>query len=69
MLPHVLTSNADAEIVARLFVIPGEDVRAVRATAKRMVTAHLNVPVYTEFHRWAGPGGPARADVAGVGSG
>jgi probable F420-dependent oxidoreductase len=54
VLPHVLKSNADAEIVARLFVIQSEDVQAVRATAKRMVTAYLNVPVYAEFHRWLG---------------
>ena len=54
VLPHVLKGNADAEIVARLFVVPGEDVQAVRATAKRMVTAYLNVPVYAQFHRWLG---------------
>lgn len=54
VLPHVLKTNADAEIVARLFVIQSEDVHAVRATAKRMVTAYLNVPVYAEFHRWLG---------------
>ncbi|CAJ1578969.1 LLM class F420-dependent oxidoreductase [[Mycobacterium] wendilense] len=46
----------DAEIVARLFVIPSTDVAAVRATAKRTIAAYLNVPVYAEFHRWLGRG-------------
>lgn len=42
------------EIVARLFVIPSDDIDMVRATAKRSIAAYLNVPVYAEFHRWLG---------------
>jgi probable F420-dependent oxidoreductase len=58
VVPYVCEGNDLPEVVARLFVIPGEDVHAVRAVAKRAVTAYLNVPVYAEFHRWLG-----RADL------
>jgi probable F420-dependent oxidoreductase len=44
------------EIVARIFVIPTEDADAARATARRMITAYLNVGAYAEFHRWLGRG-------------
>jgi probable F420-dependent oxidoreductase len=54
--PYVRGSNGDAEIVARLFVIPSEDVAVVRATAKRTIAAYLNVAVYAEYHRWLGRG-------------
>jgi probable F420-dependent oxidoreductase len=54
VVPHVRKHNPDAEIVARLFLIPGTDVQAVRAVAKRAITAYLTVPVYAEFHRWLG---------------
>ncbi|MFE3002058.1 LLM class F420-dependent oxidoreductase [Nocardia sp. NPDC059246] len=54
--PYVHAANPDAEIVARLFVIPSEDVTAVRAAARRAIAAYLNVPVYAEFHRWLGRG-------------
>ncbi|MFI6368163.1 hypothetical protein ACIBG0_36130 [Nocardia sp. NPDC050630] len=37
-----------ADIVARLFVIPGRDLNAVRATARRDIAAYLNVPVYAD---------------------
>ncbi|MEV4235254.1 MULTISPECIES: hypothetical protein [unclassified Nocardia] len=44
-----------ADIVARLFVIPGRDLNAVRATARRDIAAYLNVPVYADFTAsWAG---------------
>jgi probable F420-dependent oxidoreductase len=42
------------EIVARIFVIPSEDVEYVRAIARRAVTAYLTVPVYAQFHAWLG---------------
>jgi probable F420-dependent oxidoreductase len=44
------------EIVARIFVCPSEDTEAVRAVARRMVAAYLNVPVYAAFHEWLGRG-------------
>ena len=44
------------EIVARIFVIPTEDADTARATARRMITAYLNVGAYAEFHRWLGRG-------------
>jgi probable F420-dependent oxidoreductase len=44
------------EIVARIFVCPSEDTEAVRALARRMVAAYLNVPVYAAFHEWLGRG-------------
>lgn len=52
--PHVLERNPDAEIVARIFVIPGADRDAARELARRHITTYLNVPVYAEFHRWLG---------------
>lgn len=44
------------EIVARIFVCPSEDTETVRAQARRMITAYLNVPVYAAFHEWLGRG-------------
>jgi len=44
------------EIVARIFVCPSEDTEAVRAGARRLVAAYLNVPVYAAFHEWLGRG-------------
>ncbi|MGF1599557.1 MAG: LLM class F420-dependent oxidoreductase [Acidimicrobiales bacterium] len=52
----VAEENADAEIVARIFVCPSTDADEVRAQARRVVAAYLNVPVYAEFHRWIGRG-------------
>ncbi|MGH9114553.1 MAG: LLM class F420-dependent oxidoreductase [Acidimicrobiales bacterium] len=50
------------EVVARIFVCPSEDTEAVRAVARRMITAYLNVPVYAAFHEWLGRG-PALQDM------
>src|SRR5580658_5020890 len=44
------------EIVARIFVFPSEDISTVRAVARRMIAAYLNVPVYAAFHEWLGRG-------------
>jgi probable F420-dependent oxidoreductase len=44
------------EIVARIFVCPSEDVDTVRAQARRLIAAYLNVPVYAAFHEWLGRG-------------
>lgn len=54
VVPHVLGENPDAEIVARLFVIPSTDIQAVRAQAKRLITAYLNVGVYAAFQEFLG---------------
>jgi probable F420-dependent oxidoreductase len=54
--PYVYDNNPDADIVARIFVIPTDDVAAGREMARRQITAYLNVPVYAEFHRWLGRG-------------
>ncbi len=45
------------EIVARLFVCPSTDSDTVRAQARRLIAAYLNVPVYAAFHEWLGRGG------------
>jgi probable F420-dependent oxidoreductase len=44
------------EVVCRIFVIPSEDIDAVRATARFMIAAYLTVPVYAAFHEWLGRG-------------
>jgi probable F420-dependent oxidoreductase len=54
--PLVRAEQPDAEIVARIFVCPSEDVEAVRTGARFAIAAYLNVPVYAEFHRWLGRG-------------
>jgi probable F420-dependent oxidoreductase len=48
--------GVDKEIVCRIFCCPSENAEAVRAGAKRVIAAYLNVPVYAEFHRWMGRG-------------
>jgi alkanesulfonate monooxygenase SsuD/methylene tetrahydromethanopterin reductase-like flavin-dependent oxidoreductase (luciferase family) len=42
--------------VARIFVIPSEDVDFARTVGRRMITTYLNVNAYAEFHRWLGRG-------------
>jgi alkanesulfonate monooxygenase SsuD/methylene tetrahydromethanopterin reductase-like flavin-dependent oxidoreductase (luciferase family) len=44
------------EVVARIFVLPIEDVDQARQIGRRMITAYLNVPVYAAFHEWLGRG-------------
>jgi probable F420-dependent oxidoreductase len=44
------------EIVARIFVCPSEETDSVRAIARRLIAAYLNVPVYAAFHEWLGRG-------------
>ncbi len=44
------------KVVARVFVAPSEDDKAVRSAARYAIAAYLNVPVYREFHRWLGRG-------------
>jgi probable F420-dependent oxidoreductase len=54
VVPYVLDHNPDAEIVARIFVIPTTDIEAGQAIARRQIAAYLNVPVYAAFHDWLG---------------
>lgn len=55
VVTHVHQGRTEpAEIVARLFVIPSTDISAVRALAKRLIAAYLNVPVYAQFQRFLG---------------
>ncbi len=42
--------------VARIFVLPVEDIDYVRAVARRAIASYLTVPVYTAFHQWLGRG-------------
>ena len=53
VVPHV---GEDKEIVARVFVLPTEDLDVVRVVGKRAIAAYLNVPVYAAFHEWLGRG-------------
>lgn len=46
--------NPDAEIVARLFVVPTADADTARAVGRFAMAAYLNVPVYRAFHEWMG---------------
>jgi len=54
--PIVRGENSDAEIVARIFVVPSDDTDTVRAQARRAIAAYMNVPVYAAFHQWVGRG-------------
>jgi probable F420-dependent oxidoreductase len=44
------------ELLVRLFVCPTTDADAVRAAARRQITAYLTVPAYAEFQQWVGRG-------------
>jgi probable F420-dependent oxidoreductase len=52
--PHVHAGGPGKEVVARIFVAPTTDADAVRAKAKMLMAAYLNVPVYRAFHEWLG---------------
>lgn len=43
-------------LVARLLVCPSEDSANVRAQARRLIAAYLNVPAYRAFQEWLGRG-------------
>jgi len=57
------------EIVARIFVCPSSDAATVRAQARRLLAAYLNVPVYAAFHEWLGRGPALRPMWDAWGSG
>ena len=50
----VRSENPDAEIAARLFVIPSSDRAAVLRMGRFVLAAYLNVGVYKAFHQWLG---------------
>jgi probable F420-dependent oxidoreductase len=53
--PHVRDyGRPEAEIVARIFVLPDVPADEARAIGRRAVAAYLNVPVYRAFHEWLG---------------
>ena len=54
IVPIVKEQNPDAEIAARLFVVPTEDADTARAIARFVMGIYINVPVYRAFHEWMG---------------
>lgn len=51
---HDAADGEPREVVARIFVCPGEHTEAIRKNARFVLASYLNVPVYAEFHRWLG---------------
>lgn len=47
-------SGLRKEVVCRIFCAPIDDPGSVRAVAKPLIAAYLNVPVYRAFHEWLG---------------
>lgn len=56
VVPHVHDQGDHKQIVARIFVMPTEDVETVRNVGRFAIAAYLNVPVYAKFHEWLGRG-------------
>ena len=48
--------NPQAELVARLFVCPTDDLDLARQIGRRALAGYVNVPVYRAFHEWLGRG-------------
>jgi probable F420-dependent oxidoreductase len=48
--------NADAEVVARIFVCPTDDTEFARNIGKLLISTYLTVPAYAAFHDWLGRG-------------
>lgn len=48
--------NPAAEVVARIFVCPTEDVEYARNVGRFMISSYLTVPAYAAFHDWVGRG-------------
>jgi probable F420-dependent oxidoreductase len=48
--------GAEKEIVARIFVVPTDDVETARNIGRYAISAYLTVPVYAAFHEWLGRG-------------
>lgn len=54
--PIVRQFGEHKEVVARIFVAPSTDAKAVRDLGRFAIAAYLNVPVYRAFHEWLGRG-------------
>ncbi|NNC78672.1 MAG: LLM class F420-dependent oxidoreductase [Acidimicrobiales bacterium] len=52
--PIVREQNPDAELAARIFVVPTEDAEVARGIGRFLMGAYINVPVYRAFHEWMG---------------
>jgi probable F420-dependent oxidoreductase len=48
--------NPDAEVVARIFVCPTDDVEFARNVGRLLISTYLTVPAYAAFHDWLGRG-------------
>ncbi len=48
--------NPAAEVVARIFVCPTEDVEFARNVGRLVISTYLTVPAYAAFHDWLGRG-------------
>jgi probable F420-dependent oxidoreductase len=49
-------ANPDAEVIARIFVCPSEDVEYARTMGRLLISTYLTVPAYAAFHDWLGRG-------------
>jgi probable F420-dependent oxidoreductase len=49
-------ANDAAEVVARIFVCPSEDVEFARNIGRLLISTYLTVPAYAAFHDWLGRG-------------
>jgi probable F420-dependent oxidoreductase len=48
--------NADADVVARIFVCPSDDAGYARNLGRTLISTYLTVPAYAAFHDWLGRG-------------
>lgn len=48
--------NADADVVARIFVCPTDDAAHARNLGRLLISTYLTVPAYAAFHDWLGRG-------------
>jgi probable F420-dependent oxidoreductase len=48
--------NPAAEVVARIFVCPTDDVEFARNVGRLLISTYLTVPAYAAFHDWLGRG-------------
>ena len=52
--------NDRADVVARVFVCPTEDVDHARSIGRLLISTYLTVPAYAAFHDWLGRGAALR---------
>jgi probable F420-dependent oxidoreductase len=48
--------NPEAEVIARIFVCPTDDVEYARTVGRMLISTYLTVPAYAAFHDWLGRG-------------